>query len=329
MELELTERGTGRILVSPLSHTQQPLSKLVPSVSMHAQGEAWKATFEYFQGNGFFANYSQLHIGRPVVLCASGNVAAIELRFMLGDPLRGKWEGIKDPVLLRDQFALSYTPYISTEAHLHQGNYATFDIHFELPYLERLAVDFPLLEVFLNDVHRAVAGDLTPLHHYCTPSMRAAIQFLLNHPFSVKSQPYLLEAKVTELLVSALEIVHEDRAPSKFVLSATDIDALHEVKKRIEADASVPLSYKELQRCGLNENKLLNGFKQVFGTTPYQYHLELKMKMAEGLLLTTNESVSHIAWTVGYHHVSNFSLEFSKRFGCSPLEFRRRSRKRP
>lgn len=325
MELDLIERGAGKVSLVRTADNQA-LSRLVPDRSFLARGDLWNGVFEYLHGPGFNVNYNQLHIQRPVVLSASGNVPAIELRFMLGQPLRGKWEGIADPVLLRDQFSLSYTPYIYTEALLDKGVYETFDIHFDVGYLQRMAADFPLLDAFVNSVLKFCAVDLVPEHHYCSPAMRQSIHYLLNHPFSKAGQQYLLEAKVIELLLSALEIVHKDKVASKVLLTPTDIEALHEVRRRIAADESIALSYAQLQRCGLNENKLLNGFKELFGTTPYQFHMELKMNKAVQLLLDTTESVTNIAFTIGYHYVSNFSLEFSKRFGCSPGEYRKRGR---
>jgi AraC-like DNA-binding protein len=327
MELELLERGAGLIRVVPALAGESALSNLVPDISMTGVGQTGKGIFEFCKRPGFSVSHCRYTFSRPAVWMARGDVSTLELRFMLGEPIVGRWEGIAQPVLLQDQFNISYTPDIETEVTFTKGVYSTLDISFENYFLENIADDFPLLSELMNEVHAGRAAEITPKHHYCSPALRAAVRSLLQHPFSRTGQNYFLDAKVVELLIGALEVIHAEPVLPSLVLTPHDIEALHEVKRRIEEDTSVALSYKQLQRCGLNENKLLNGFKKLFGTTPYQHHLELKMQKAEGMLLTTMESVTSIAYTVGYNHVSNFSLEFTKRFGCSPVEYRRRYQK--
>ncbi len=107
-------------------------------------------------------------------------------------------------------------------------------------------------------------------------------------------------------------------------LSLRDKEALEEAKKLIEMQpVDQPLSLKQLSRkTGLNEYKLKKGFKELFTRTPYDYHLEIKMNEAKKLLLDTDASVYTIAYQVGYQHVSNFCIQFKKRFGRTPLCFK-------
>ena len=64
------------------------------------------------------------------------------------------------------------------------------------------------------------------------------------------------------------------------------------------------------------------GFKKLFTRTPYDYHLEIKMKEAKQLLLDPESSIYMVAYQVGYQHVSNFCIQFKKRFGVTPLRFK-------
>ena len=76
---------------------------------------------------------------------------------------------------------------------------------------------------------------------------------------------------------------------------------------------------------GMNEHRLKQGFRSVFGTTPQRMLLELRMRRAWALL-ETGCQVAQAGWQVGYAHPSNFSAAFTRFFGRSPKSvFGRRS----
>ena len=53
------------------------------------------------------------------------------------------------------------------------------------------------------------------------------------------------------------------------------------------------------------------------------YIVRLRMETAISLLLYSGETVTNIAFSVGYDNPSSFNKAFKKRFGMSPAEFRR------
>ena len=61
---------------------------------------------------------------------------------------------------------------------------------------------------------------------------------------------------------------------------------------------------------------------QVFGRSPKQHVIHLRMTRAKSLLLSTQWPVSYIASYVGYANVFTFSKRFKKSTGLSPLAFR-------
>ncbi len=328
MLLEIDEVNQGKIVLIPTPLNQLPLSNLLPDISWTGKGAHIKATFEMVTGTGFFITLSQYDAAKKSILRARGQVSAVELRIMLGRPIRGKWDGIRNAALETDQFSLDFTPVIETEAIFDPSIYKTLDIHFELPFLERYAKYFPLLDAFLETVHLVKPVTLAPHHYYCSPSMSRAVKDLLRHPYGKRGQDILLEPKVIELLLAALEITHHhaDRKhqPAKIIITEQDEMVLRDVKKRIIDCDFRPLSYQELCESGIGEHKLFDGFRQLFGTTPYQFFLDGRMQEAERLLITTSKSVTEIAYTLQYNHLSSFSAEFSIRFGCTPSEYRRR-----
>jgi AraC family transcriptional regulator, transcriptional activator of the genes for pyochelin and ferripyochelin receptors len=97
------------------------------------------------------------------------------------------------------------------------------------------------------------------------------------------------------------------------------------VKKLIEEKFDEKLSLHFLSRSvGINEYKLKTGFKELFGTSVRQCQIEIKMTEAKRLLIETDEKISSIAYMIGYEHPNNFSLEFRKRFGVGPRDWRKK-----
>ena len=63
-------------------------------------------------------------------------------------------------------------------------------------------------------------------------------------------------------------------------------------------------------------------FRREFGTTPYDYQIGSKMRMAKKLLRDTNLPIGQIARSVGYEDPRYFSGLFKKRMGVTPRDYR-------
>ena len=87
------------------------------------------------------------------------------------------------------------------------------------------------------------------------------------------------------------------------------------------------ITLKELASvANLSPRQLTNLYKDVFGTTPQQYLINLRMTKAKQLLTESHLSVQQIAEEIGYSHVASFSDRFYKHFGHSPLHYRQVSK---
>lgn len=69
---------------------------------------------------------------------------------------------------------------------------------------------------------------------------------------------------------------------------------------------------------GMSLSAFHEHFKTVTSTTPLQYQKELRLLEARRLLVSGNISVASAAYDVGYESPTQFSREFSRKFGLSP-----------
>lgn len=87
----------------------------------------------------------------------------------------------------------------------------------------------------------------------------------------------------------------------------------------IRANYSKALSVSQLAAdSGMSLSAFHEHFKSVTSTTPLQYQKELRLLEAQRLLQTGNATVASAAFDVGYESPTQFSREFSRKFGFSP-----------
>lgn len=82
-----------------------------------------------------------------------------------------------------------------------------------------------------------------------------------------------------------------------------------------------PLSIENLaQMINLSTSALHHRFKSVTAMSPLQYQKQLRLQEARRLLLSESSDVSSIGYKMGYESPSQFSREYSRLFGASPIK---------
>ena len=67
-------------------------------------------------------------------------------------------------------------------------------------------------------------------------------------------------------------------------------------------------------------------FKKAFGCTLNEYIIEERIAHVQRELVTTNHSITDIAFQCGFNSISRFNAAFLKINGCTPRDFRKRYR---
>ena len=157
-----------------------------------------------------------------------------------------------------------------------------------------------------------------------TPPQQQVLQQIFHCPFQGITRQVYLEAKVLELIALQLDqlIASSRKAPNR--LPANDIDRIYQAREILLRNMAQPPSLSELARLvQLNERKLKQGFRQVFGTTVFGCLYNHRMHQAKELLKTGQLSVQETARCIGYASRTSFVAAFKKKFQVSPSHFQK------
>lgn len=112
----------------------------------------------------------------------------------------------------------------------------------------------------------------------------------------------------------------------KLKLSAGDEQTLHAIRSFIERDLHSRYTIQQLA-CTfmINDHKLKNGFKQLFGSTISDYRERKKIERATALLECDDLTVRQVCYKVGYKTPSTFFRAFKKMHKMSPKEWKEKN----
>ncbi|ABW31727.1 transcriptional regulator, AraC family (plasmid) [Acaryochloris marina MBIC11017] len=158
-----------------------------------------------------------------------------------------------------------------------------------------------------------------------TPAMYQVLQQILHCPYHGVIEQLYLESKALELLTlqfahwQANGVISEQKLTKKVLLRSEDLGRLHHAKEiLIERLVEPPSLVKLAREVGLNDRKLKQGFRQLFGTTVFGYLQDYRMQQAKQLLHDSDLSIAWVAKTVGYKNPEAFSTAFRRKFDISP-----------
>jgi AraC family transcriptional activator of pyochelin receptor len=159
-----------------------------------------------------------------------------------------------------------------------------------------------------------------------TPAMQQALQQILNCSYQGAFKRMYLESKVLELLVLQFARLLGKQKASSLIATfhSTDIERLHLAKTILQRELQYPPTLLDLARqVGLNDFKLKQGFRHLFGTTVFGYLQTCRMEQAQQLLSDRSLSIAEVAQRVGYTSPSSFCHAFKRHVGMIPRDYRR------
>jgi AraC-like DNA-binding protein len=123
--------------------------------------------------------------------------------------------------------------------------------------------------------------------------------------------------RAPEMIQLALTVLH-------LVQPASVTSTPHSDRRILAAtNSQAGTSIGEMARAaGLGQSQFHALFRATTGESPKQFQLRKLLDHAVDRLVTTSDSISEIAYDLGYQNVSSFNRLFRQRFAVTPSEFR-------
>ena len=110
-------------------------------------------------------------------------------------------------------------------------------------------------------------------------------------------------------------------ATLRALLAGGPAGRISDVIAHLRAHVADPVRTEELARlAGMSRSTFHTRFKAVTATTPLQYQKEMRLLQAREHLRLGGQSVSSVAFAVGYESPTQFSREYARKFGAPPRE---------
>ncbi|MFN8247666.1 MAG: AraC family transcriptional regulator [Ferruginibacter sp.] len=154
---------------------------------------------------------------------------------------------------------------------------------------------------------------------------RMVIEALLNHNYTDTLENIFINAQTQILLLYSMDCMlgekEETAFACKFLANEADREKIIKAREILLQHIGDPITIKALSRkVAINECYLKKGFKEIFGTTIFDFYQGQRMEHAKYLLYDKGLSVTEVSLMLGYSSISHFSTAFKKHTGIKPCE---------
>jgi AraC-like DNA-binding protein len=154
---------------------------------------------------------------------------------------------------------------------------------------------------------------------------RSTIEAMLNHHYTDSFANIFINAQTQILLLYSLDCMADDKddlpVKCKFLANEEDREKIIKARELLLQHIGDPITIKALSRkVAINECYLKKGFREIFGTTIFDFYQGQRMEHAKYLLYEKGLSVTEVSMLLGYSSISHFSTAFKKHTGIKPCE---------
>ncbi len=162
-------------------------------------------------------------------------------------------------------------------------------------------------------------------HFSISGKLKSAINALVSHTYEGTMANIFVNAQLQMVLLYSLESqANKQEAPvfvCKFLANDDDRKKILAARDVLIKNINTPITIKQLSRkVGINECYLKKGFKEVFGSTIFEFYQTQRMEHAKYLLYEKGLTVTEVSELLNYSSISHFSTAFKKQTGIKPCE---------
>lgn len=203
-----------------------------------------------------------------------------------------------------------------------------------VPSYDVVSVDYsaPQLAQFINDksantgmdslLRCATKNSFQKIIPLCCKT-RSIVEGLVNHNYTGSLENIYVNAQLQMLLLYSVGWISdkEQLLSCRFLNSDSDRQKIALARDILIKNLGQPITIKELsKRVATNECYLKKGFKEMYGTTIFEFYQTQRMEHAKYLLYEKGLNVTDVSSILGYSSISHFSTAFKKLTGLKPCE---------
>ena len=152
-----------------------------------------------------------------------------------------------------------------------------------------------------------------------TPELQTVLREISSPRPAQALTQFFYRIKAQELVYWLLQELAQRTGPTRPVHTA-DVARIYQFRDRLLAQLSAAPSLPDLaQAVGLSQTKLNLLFRQIFGSSPYEYFQQARLAQAKHQLQFL--SVSEVGYHLGFTNLSHFARLFQRHYGLTPKKY--------
>lgn len=161
-----------------------------------------------------------------------------------------------------------------------------------------------------------------------SPEMHDVARQILDKRIHYDLQDLFYRIKAEELIYHFFVELNRRDKLSVYPVNIEDLKKIYSIRDEVIEDLSInPNLTKLAQSHRMSESKIKRLFKQIFGTSVYNYYLTIKMDHAGVLLSENRRSVSEVGYLLGFSNLSHFAKLFERYKGLKPKKYAKANQK--
>ncbi|AKG36248.1 AraC family transcriptional regulator [Paenibacillus durus] len=233
-------------------------------------------------------------------------------------------QGVKEVLLGQEHFIYSPTDYLVASVDLPVTG-QVMEASSQVPYLS-LKLEFSpgqILEILSDSEIRVDPKENTKRGMFVNRmelSLLDAVIRLVRLLDNPKDIPVLAPLITKEILYRVLQGQHGVML-EQIAIEGSSTKRIRDVIEHIMHNYDRSFRIEELSEiANMSVSSLHRHFKEVTAMSPIQFQKQLRLQEARRLLLSESTDAADVAFRVGYESPSQFSREYSRMFGFSPIQ---------
>ncbi len=213
---------------------------------------------------------------------------------------------------------LNYLQEFKGEAYLNTGEFSSVSICIPVEWYENWVRKQGIPSLHFRKMLQQQM--LCRLEHPMTPTLVNQAK----HIIQLMQRPRLDELKIEIAVLQLIDTYFNYQFKSFRSIGKWSVEDERKIQQAqdilIECMDNPPTIAVLANQIDLNEQKLKQGFKHIYGQTPYKYLKDVRMQRAYYYITKEYLSVTDTALAVGYQNISYFSQLFFEYFGVLPSQ---------